>query len=1055
MAIAPRDFRASRDDPRLRNRAGTSELLDNQVKTENPNQSDQEMREQKVAEEQIVQPERDTPASRQQARQEAQEQIKKGFPKGDTRDFLSEEQIAQSYNLQKLGAEPGDRITDDNKLERLVSPEPAGEVITAYDIEQSPNLQSLGAEPGDLINDERKLVKSGKNDPIKNILYSYGRGRDIIESTGDLLRQYVPIPDLDITAEQWAEFDQRDFKGFLDTGVEERKGFFDSEFIEGTPEERRLLQEQYEEEAVAEIAKDFDIRYDTFSGKVGTFAGEAGPAAFVPLTAGTRMGLLMAEGAVFGVGDLVVERLAETGELPSGPEVGETAAISSAGGGGASLVIRGGKRIADDIGKGRAKKKAREIQEDFEESVNNEIALGTPPAQAAKDVQNALGISDDYLAGIARLTGRKAKITGTKEKAKETIQNRISNNSATARQKSSTIDKWLGAISTRIENISPAARGRLRTYEANIHFKTANKIREITPFVKMYNKAPKRVKEQLDLHILNGDFNAARGLFKTFAPNDLKLFDDALDVIKRTGDELQQSGYKIDRLKNYFPRVVKDLDGLRASLGREKKSLLDKALSNYADSKKIKISKLTIDEKTEVVDRVLRGQRPSYTDGKLSFTKPRSIEKITPEQLKFYNDPSASLQEYVKKSVNDIEKRKFFGKAATDDDAGYLNTQSSIGKFVTDLKEKNAISIDGEQELQDMLSARFGNGERGPNALVGTVRDIGYSSTIANPYTALVNIDELFRSAGIYGFTPTLRSVFGKKYLDTIQLGIKNASKEMDDPGKAARVLRGLFKASGFTKLDQIGKNVQINAALRKNFAKAQTAKGRSELRKKYQAQFGDETESLIENLQQRNVTDNTKVLAFSDLSDMQPISRSEMSEKYLQHPNGRIAFQLKSFTLKQYDLVRNQIVKEFKQGSKVEAAKRAAVLMSYMTASGVAIDVVRDMMLGREVKAEDIPERAMWALIAPYGMNEYLSDRYFSRGELKAGFINIIAPATPLIDDFFSLTFGAVTGEEDLDEEAVRALNSVPVVGKLLYNWFGGGAEAWNEREEQRREEE
>jgi len=191
-------------------------------------------------------------------------------------------------------------------------------------------------------------------------------------------------------------------------------------------------------------------------------------------------------------------------------------------------------------------------------------------------------------------------------------------------------------------------------------------------------------------------------------------------------------------------------------------------------------------------------------------------------------------------------------------------------------------------------------------------------------------------------------------------------------------------------------------------------------------------------------------MLAFSDLADMQPIALSEMSETYLNNPNGRILYMLKSFTLKQYDLLRREVVQEFKQGNKAQAAKKAATIMAYMTASGTALDVTRDLMLGREVSPEQLPGRAMWALLSPYGINEYISSRYLQRGDIKGAVTETLEPATPLIDSALSIAKTAAFDREELDEEAVRAINDVPVVGKLVYNWFLGGAEAYNERNEE-----
>lgn len=60
----------------------------------------------------------------------------------------------------------------------------------------------------------------------------------------------------------------------------------------------------------------------------------------------------------------------------------------------------------------------------------------------------------------------------------------------------------------------------------------------------------------------------------------------------------------------------------------------------------------------------------------------------------------------------------------------------------------------------------------------------------------------------------------------------------------------------------------------------------------------------------------------FNELAEIQPITLSEMPERYLKHPNGRIMYALKSFTLKQIDVLRKNIVQEWNKGNKIKAVK-------------------------------------------------------------------------------------------------------------------------------------
>ena len=111
--------------------------------------------------------------------------------------------------------------------------------------------------------------------------------------------------------------------------------------------------------------------------------------------------------------------------------------------------------------------------------------------------------------------------------------------------------------------------------------------------------------------------------------------------------------------------------------------------------------------------------------------------------------------------------------------------------------------------------------------------------------------------------------------------------------------------------------------------------------------------------------------------------------------------------------------------------------------AANTGTQATKDILLGREVRAEDIPDKAMWALLGVYGGNKYMYERYLERGDVKGAAVNLLVPATPLIDS--AMTLGKGIGEED--DRAMTQLRAVPVVGPIVYNWFGGGAEAYNER--------
>ena len=108
---------------------------------------------------------------------------------------------------------------------------------------------------------------------------------------------------------------------------------------------------------------------------------------------------------------------------------------------------------------------------------------------------------------------------------------------------------------------------------------------------------------------------------------------------------------------------------------------------------------------------------------------------------------------------------------------------------------------------------------------------------------------------------------------------------------------------------------------------------------------------------------------------------------------------------------------------------------------------MVRDVLLGREVDPERIPTEAMWALTGVYGIDKYSTDKYLKEGKVTEYVVNLFTPATPIIDGLFKggKEFYDFTQDEEVNLEPT--LKAIPLVGPIVYNWFGGGAEKYNER--------
>jgi len=938
---------------------------------------------------------------------------------------LTLDDINSSENLRSMGALAGDTVVD-GSLSRVFSSKEdsvaTGYRLTEEDVLSSVNLQSMNAKAGDRVLDGA-LMRSEKDDAWTQFKYGMDKGGNLLSYGADILEAYLPMGQLTV-----------DFNGF---NYESPNELYGEGYAEAEPAERREMLLRTKERALQEeYGQFFEEDEDSFAGAAGGFTKAlADPTSLVPLGAGYKT--MSAGAGALGLSFSVAEDIATTGEIDPVKAAITTLAAATL----TPALTALGRGVAGKV----ASKGAEKLTDKAQAVINKKIAEGASvdkPAQLLLDE----GINPAKVEAAFKATGKQLRIPATATRADKAIQEAIARDSSVSRLYSKSLDKYLGTLSTRVRNISEPVFGRLRKYEFNTHVKTQKVLTEVEPFLKGMSELAPAVKNRLAGYLYNGNTKAAEGLMKTSSPQMYESFvNQVKNTLTRTGDELLESGHTFQKVDNYFPRLVKDYDGLRASLGKAEQGKITKALNDYAAKKDVAASSLTSTERSEVIDLTLRGYNMDPSGNKPRFLKPRTMRTVPPEQLQYYASPEESLSMYLRGSVDDIEKRKFFGKSVAESSGGITDPDKSVGNFIDDELARGAIPAGREADLTELLKSRFVGGAQSPNEVNSFLRNTGYMGTIANPISALTQLGDPAISAALKGFRNTISSMFGTKLVKLIDLGLENVlTKELGgDVSKTATALSKMLKGTGFATVDRLGKETYINASLKKATSLVKSKKGEQAFRKRQGKIYGDELEGLVTDLKAGNVTDNVKLYLFNELADIQPIALSEMPQGYLDSPNGRILYMLKSFTLKMYDVVRREIVKEWTQGNKGTAIKNAGLLSGYLTVANTGIQTSKDMLLGREVRPEDLPSKSLWSLLGVLGLNKYTSERYLERGDIKGALVNTLVPATPLIDAV--VTLGKELPKDDPNLEP--ALKGIPVVGPMLYNWFGGGAEKYNER--------
>jgi RNA polymerase sigma-70 factor, ECF subfamily len=588
-------------------------------------------------------------------------------------------------------------------------------------------------------------------------------------------------------------------------------------------------------------------------------------------------------------------------------------------------------------------------------------------------------------------------------------------------------DWALGLISTRLGKIAPELKGRLRLHELRVLKAVDTVYDQVTPFLDALRKQPQAVQEMIARDLLNGKLSALMAI-----PALAATYPKVQATLKNIEGQLQGLGRFAEGVGEYFPRIVKDMEGLREALGKADPTLregLDKALAE-ANAKMMRKEKraLTNVEESVITNRYLF-QSPA-TSRLPGYAMNRKIKEVTEKLQPFYETPAESLLRYLSGSITDIETARFFGRDLKVNAKGqkkFTNVDESIGNLTAGLLDQGKITPKQAMEIKDILQARFQGGEKGMNQGLALVRNLTNGALLGQFASAATQIGDSLASIYHFGLGPTLQGVVqtvrGKSKVTPKELGLVNhLAEELSDRSASGKVLHNVLRYSGFQAIDLFAKQVNMNAALAKARGQARTAKGQVALAEKYGYAFEGEMPQLIADLQANALTPRTQRLAFEALSDIQPVSRAELPQAYLEHPNGRLLYQLKTYMLKQGDIVRRDAYDNIASGNPKKmlgGLKNLAALATLYAFSNVPGDAIKDWLSGREVDVLSTPQ-LVENIFKTFGLNRYTTDR-LGQGKVVETGVATITPPLKVLEDILA-------GRE-------KAISYLPGVGRPLYD--------------------
>ncbi|MCK5600842.1 hypothetical protein KAR91_03175 [Candidatus Pacearchaeota archaeon] len=581
-------------------------------------------------------------------------------------------------------------------------------------------------------------------------------------------------------------------------------------------------------------------------------------------------------------------------------------------------------------------------------------------------------------------------------------------------------------ISTRLLQINKELFHSIRKFDFNIGIFKDKQMKILTPFFDKVKKLSADDYLDLDYALKNRDTNKILEIAKRNGmEKELKTIKDLLETTRK---EALAVGMEVNVIENYFPRKVLDSSKYLTFLqGTTEWNLIERQL---------------IKAGLEHADPVIRADFINNQMAEFNFkeerqlaresTDPRArrtVQFIDPQKNAFYADSFSALTSYIGAMTNMIQMRRFWNVDSN-------NISESVGGIVAKLVKEGKINFAQEAELKVILRARFE--QVGTTGWVAHYKNIEYISTMGNPASAITQIGDLALAAYGNGLLTSLgaltSSIRGKQRVTKEDLGIQQIAVEFTNESTSQKAVTAVFKAVGLSTIDNIGKETVINGALTKLGKKARSRDKQFE--QDVHDIFGTEAKQTLKDLRDETISDNVKYLLFSELSNLQPISLSEMPVSYLRGGNLRIFYMLKTYTIKVLDIYNRDVLMEMHTNPK-KALGNFIRLSSALLIMGATADELKNLLLGR---AADLSDLVIDNILKLMGFSKYSIYKARREGAGSAA-AALLLPPFSLVNATTMDTFDVIF-KDDFDITKARTLARLPVVGKLYDWWFGRAAE-------------
>ena len=559
-----------------------------------------------------------------------------------------------------------------------------------------------------------------------------------------------------------------------------------------------------------------------------------------------------------------------------------------------------------------------------------------------------------------------------------------------------------------------------------------------------FESASREIKEQKgrpasDEEISQGLSNDGMRILQKYGmTEDYRGVRSVLDRIK---GEYTDLGLDNNFIENYFPRLVQDLDGLKTSYG-QKTGLVDQEIRRYEKTTGQSLSDI---ERQMMFEKLARSNMYRSGMNTPSNMKERITDFIKEPQMKYYADPEVALDNYIDKMVNAIETKKLIGDSASGKTQGADPVAGRLGEVMDKLASEGRLRDDQIDVIRGAVAARFGS-HGAQYGFVKGAKNMGYLATMGNVGSTLTQLGDFYFTMVQNGLIPTVEAALGRKDLTVEDLGIAKDMVEIDSKqgaGMFSKSVDTVFKLTGLTAMDRLAKNTNINAThkvLTKGAKSGQNTNSYKKTLARLKRVQGDDAYKTIADLKNGVKSEYVIEAIYNNLADVAPISLTEMPEAYAGNPNLRIMYSLKSYTIKQFNFVRERVWTKLMQGIATknpkmigEASTDMMKILAFSTLANGSSDVLKSIIFNREIDEDDF----MWnTLLRIFGITKYTTVQVRKEGLGTAALKTIAPPQFSMMSDVFK------DAQEMERIQDMRSVKYVPFVGKLYYWAEGRGVE-------------